>query len=54
MFALGAFISFMLPILVIASIPPAQITDVQTVFCVMSALFCVIFLKLMVLEYEND
>ena len=54
MFALGAFISFILPVFIIASVPPAEITQAHSVMCVVSALFFVIFLKLMVLEYEND
>lgn len=54
MFALGAFISFILPMFIIASVPPAEITQAQTVLSVLSALFCVIFVKLMVLEYDNN
>lgn len=54
MFALGALISFMLPVLFITSVPPDEITQIQTVVCVLCALFCVIFIKLMVLEYDNN
>ena len=54
MFALGAFISFILPAFIIMAIPPAEITQGHSVMCVVSALFFVIFLKLMVLEYDNN